>query len=68
MATPKFERKDIPATGEGEYKERIGDFNVYAVNTGVPHAVIIVDSLETIDVEAAALPVRHHPTFEKGRM
>jgi diaminopimelate epimerase len=66
MATPKFDRKDIPATGEGEYKERIGDFDVYAVNTGVPHAVIMVDSLETIDVEAAALPVRHHPTFEKG--
>ncbi len=26
MTTPKFDRKDIPASGEGEYKERIGEF------------------------------------------
>jgi len=66
MVTPKFDRKDIPATGEGEYREKIGDFDVYAVNTGVPHAVIIVDSVDAIDVEAAAPPVRHHASFEKG--
>jgi diaminopimelate epimerase len=66
MGNPKFERKDIPASGEGEYKERIGDFDVYAVNTGVPHAVIIVDAVDTIDVEAIAPIIRHHATFEKG--
>jgi len=66
MTTPKFDRKDIPATGEGEYKEKIGDFDVYAVNTGVPHTVIIVDSVDVIDVEAAAPAIRHHATFEKG--
>jgi diaminopimelate epimerase len=66
MPTPKFDRKDIPATGEGEYKERIGDFDVYAVNTGVPHAVIIVDAVDAIDVEAVAPPIRSHATFEKG--
>jgi diaminopimelate epimerase len=66
MPTPKFDRKDIPATGDGEYKERIGEFDVYAVNTGVPHAVIIVDAIDAIDVEAAAPPIRHHTTFEKG--
>ena len=66
MPTPKFERKDIPATGDGEYKERIGEFDVYAVNTGVPHAVIIVDSIDAIEVETVAPPIRHHATFEKG--
>jgi diaminopimelate epimerase len=66
MPIPKFDRKDIPATGDGEYKERIGEFDVYAVNTGVPHAVIIVDAIDTLDVEAAAHPIRHHATFEKG--
>ena len=66
MVTPKFDRRDIPATGEGEYKERIGDFDVYAVNTGVPHAVVMVDSVDAIDVEAAAPAIRHHATFEKG--
>ena len=66
MTTPKFDRKDIPAIGEGEYKERIGEFDVYAVNTGVPHAVIIVDAIDAIDVEAVAPVIRHHATFEKG--
>jgi diaminopimelate epimerase len=66
MVTPKFDRRDIPATGEGDYKEKIGDFDVYAVNTGVPHAVIFVDSVDTIGVEAAAPAIRHHATFEKG--
>lgn len=66
MTPPKFDRKDIPATGEGEYKEQIGNFEVYAVNTGVPHAVIIVDAIDTVDVESEAPPIRHHGTFEKG--
>ena len=66
MPAPKFDRKDIPASGEGEYKEKIGDFDVYAVNTGVPHAVIIVDAVDTLDVQAVAPAIRHHATFEKG--
>ena len=56
MPTPKFERKDIPATGDGEYHERIGEFEVYAVNTGVPHAVILADSVDSVDIGAAAPP------------
>ena len=66
MTAPKFDRKDIPATGEGEYKERIGEFDVYAVNTGVPHAVIIVDSIDSIEVETVAPSIRNHATFKKG--
>jgi len=66
MVVPKFDRKDIPASGDGEYKEKIGNFEVYAVNTGVPHAVIIVDAVDAIDVEAVAPEIRHHATFEKG--
>ena len=66
MITPLFERKDIPATGSGEYKERIGAFDVYAVNTGVPHAVILVDSVDAIDIEATAPAIRRHATFPKG--
>jgi diaminopimelate epimerase len=57
MTPPQFDRKDIPATGTGEYKEHIGDYDVYAVNTGVPHAVILVDAVDAIDVAAVA-PVR----------
>jgi diaminopimelate epimerase len=66
MTPPQFDRKDIPATGTGEYKEHIGDYDVYAVNTGVPHAVIIVDAVDAIDVEAVAPSIRRHPTFPTG--
>jgi diaminopimelate epimerase len=66
MTPPQFDRKDIPATGTGEYKEHIGDYDVYAVNTGVPHAVIIVDAVDAIDVETDAPAIRHHATFPNG--
>jgi diaminopimelate epimerase len=66
MPTPKFDRKEIPATGNGEYHERIGEFEVYAVNTGVPHAVILVDAVDRVDIDAAAPPIRHHSTFPEG--
>ena len=66
MTPPLFDRRDIPATGTGEYQEPIGDFDVYAVNTGVPHAVIIVDAVDAIDMAAVAPAIRRHPTFTKG--
>jgi len=66
MATPRFDRVDIPATGNGDYRERIGDFEVYAVNTGVPHAVIPVNSVDAIDIAAAAPPIRSHTSFPDG--
>jgi len=66
MPTPKFSRADIPAKGDGEYKEHIGVFDVYAVNTGVPHAVVMVDDLENLNVDALAPPIRHHESFIKG--
>lgn len=66
LPDPKFGRKDIPATGEGDYKEEIGDFVVYAANTGVPHAVIPVPLVDAIDIAAAAPAIRRHPTFPNG--
>jgi diaminopimelate epimerase len=66
MTPPQFDRKDIPAAGTGEYRERIGDYDVYAVNTGVPHAIIIVEAVDAIDVAAVAPAIRRHPSFPKG--
>jgi len=66
MTPPQFERKDIPATGSGEYREHIGDFDVYAVSTGVPHAVIPVNAVDAIDVAAVAPAIRRHATFPNG--
>jgi diaminopimelate epimerase len=66
LPTPKFDRTDIPATGAGEYKEKIGEYEVYAVNTGVPHAVIFVDAVESVDIAAVAPAIRNHASFPKG--
>ena len=66
MPTPKFGRPEIPANGDGEYKEHIGIFDVYAANTGVPHAVVLVDDVECVNVEALAPPIRFHESFING--
>jgi len=66
LPAPKFDRKDIPAVGAGEYKEKIGEYEVYAVNTGVPHAVIFVDAVESVDIAAVAPAIRHHASFPQG--
>lgn len=63
---PKFDRKEIPAIGDGDYKEKIGEFDVYAVNTGVPHAVIPVGSVDSVDIGTVAPPIRRHSSFPQG--
>ncbi|CRX38576.1 diaminopimelate epimerase [Estrella lausannensis] len=34
-----------------------------SMNTGVPHALLFTNDLETIDIEAIGKKVRHHPRF-----
>jgi len=66
MPEPKFDRKDIPAIGSGDYDEQIGEYEVFAVNTGVPHAVIFVPSVEAVDITKVSPVIRHHATFPAG--
>jgi diaminopimelate epimerase len=66
MPEPRFERKDIPATGDGEYREEIAGKVVYAVNTGVPHSVIFVDDIDAVSLPELGPVIRHHQTFPKG--
>ena len=66
MPAPKFNRSEIPATGEGEYKEEILEDTVYAVNTGVPHAVVFVDEVGSVNIEDVAPPIRNHHTLLIG--
>lgn len=66
MPTPAFERNAIPAVGNGEYKEEIRNFTVYAANTGVPHAVVFVKEIGAVDIAAAGPAIRNHPTFVEG--
>jgi diaminopimelate epimerase len=67
MGKPMFDKKDIPMQGEGEFiDETLEDMQVSLVNTGVPHAVIFVDDLESVDIDRLAPPIRYNPVFPKG--
>jgi len=66
MGQPRFDRPSIPACGSGEMlEERMGDYAVSAVNTGVPHAVVIVDDLD-LDIMKLAPSIRHNSLFLEG--
>jgi diaminopimelate epimerase len=66
MGIPRFQRSEIPATGQGEYEEEIAGYTVYAVNTGVPHAVVFVDDVDAVDLEEVGPIIRNHRTFPQG--
>ena len=67
MGIPVFEREKIPAKGTGEFLNvNLHGYNVSAVNTGVPHAVIFVDDLENPGLMPAAPKIRYDPVFPKG--
>lgn len=66
MGVPVFEAKEIPALGSGDFVQEIEGMTVYAVNTGVPHAVIFVDDVEAVDLESIAPKIRHSQHFPKG--
>ncbi len=71
MGKPLFERKDIPATGEGRLLEERLEVNgeeveIYAVNTGVPHVVIFVEDIKKADVINIGRAVRNNALFPQG--
>ena len=67
MGKPLFDRMKIPAQGRGEFiNVPMHGYEVSAVNTGVPHAVIFVDSLEDPDLMDAAPEIRFDKVFPKG--
>jgi diaminopimelate epimerase len=66
MGKPQFEREKIPARGTGEFLNVfMHGYNVSAVNTGVPHAVIFVDSFDS-DMMHVAPKIRYDPVFPNG--
>jgi len=66
MPEPRFSRPDIPASGDGEYKETILGYQVFAVNTGVPHAVIFTDDLDSFPLAEIGPLIRRHDSFPEG--
>ncbi|WP_144901498.1 diaminopimelate epimerase [Halobellus captivus] len=67
MGVPRFAPRDVPLARETELtEENVGDLVVTAVNTGVPHAVAIVDDVDDVDLEAVAPAIRHADVFPEG--
>jgi diaminopimelate epimerase len=67
MGKPLFDRIMIPAQGRGEFiNVPLHGYEVSAVNTGVPHAVVFVDSLEDPDLMDVAPQIRFDKVFPKG--
>lgn len=66
MGTPLYNAPEIPAAGTGEFTADINGMTVYAVNTGVPHAVVFVEEVEGVDLDAVAPEIRHNALFPKG--
>ena len=67
MGKPQFERAKIPAKGAAEFiNVAMHGYKVSAVNTGVPHAVIFVDSLDDPGLIPAAPKIRYDPIFPIG--
>ncbi|HWQ67772.1 MAG TPA: diaminopimelate epimerase [Methanospirillum sp.] len=66
MTEPKFDAPSIPAKGSGDFHEFINGYEVYAANTGVPHAVIFVQDLEILDICKIAPAIRNSQFFKNG--
>jgi diaminopimelate epimerase len=75
MGVPAFDPGEVPlADGRSEplIEEAVEGLTVTAVNTGVPHAVAFVDSVDTadsvdaVDLDSVAPAVRHADVFPQG--
>lgn len=66
MTPPKYDAPLVPAKGSGDFHEIINGYEVYAVNTGVPHAVIFVRDLDGVDIYSVAPAIRSSPFFPAG--
>lgn len=66
MTEPGFDAPSIPAKGTGDFHEIINGYEVFAVNTGVPHAVVFVKDLDALDIYKIAPSIRNSQFFPKG--
>ncbi|QCC48141.1 diaminopimelate epimerase [Halobellus limi] len=67
MGVPSFAPRDVPLARETELiEEEVEGLTVTAVNTGVPHAVAVVDDVDDVDLESVAPAVRHADVFPEG--
>jgi len=67
MGRPRFVPDEVPVDADAPLVEQsVEGLTVTAVNTGVPHAVAVVDDVDDVDLEVVAPPVRHAAVFPRG--
>ncbi|WP_049980300.1 diaminopimelate epimerase [Halolamina rubra] len=75
MGRPTFDPGSVPLAGEEPLVDAALDeldgtpaagLRITAVNTGVPHAVVFVDDVDAVEVDAVAPPIRHAEAFPDG--
>ena len=75
MGVPHLRARDVPvelrdpdarALGITLELPELGKVELSAVNTGVPHAVIFVDNVDSLDVRRLGRAIRWHPAFPRG--
>jgi diaminopimelate epimerase len=52
-----------PLTPATKLKAAGGEYTVHAINTGVPHAIVVVDNLANVDVQTIGSALRWHEHF-----
>lgn len=68
-ATPKGAKVSMPmprVVRELKVETGYGDFALSHIDAGVPHAVILVEGLDLVDVEGIGKAIRYHPDFSPG--
>ena len=67
MGVPGFAPRAVPLSRETELvEEEVEGLTVTAVNTGVPHAVALVDDVDDVDLDIVAPAVRYADVFPEG--
>ena len=67
MGVPAFAPRAVPLSRETELvEEDVEGVTVTAVNTGVPHAVALVDDVDAVDLGSIAPAVRYADVFPEG--
>jgi diaminopimelate epimerase len=67
MGRPRFDPAAVPvAADEPVVEAEVGGYHVTAVNTGVPHAVALVEDVADVPIAAVAPAIRSHDLFPDG--
>ena len=67
MGEPTFAPTEVPVDREeAMVRETLAGYEVTAVDTGVPHAVVFVEDVAAVNLEADAPAIRNHEAFPDG--